>query len=384
MSTPLALEEDRVRWFRARRSGLADAPHEDAVAAARAVIGAQAQQPFPAFHGLSLRSRDRPTSSRVQSMLLEDRVLIRTWGQRDTLHLYTPEDWPLVVAARNLWPRSGRKGAMPGDEELGIARRAFTEADGPLFRRDLFDLIPQRFVDEAGEHPGVTGSAVRFAATRLIWCLAMEGLLCFAHRDGSEQAYCHRRHWLPDLDWPEEPDPSATARRLARRYLAVHGPATAHDLAHFFGANVTTARLWLRELEGETVAATCGPRTGLVLLADDADAVRTLAPDPGDGPVTLLPQWDAHLMRHRDKTWLLPDLSEAPHVWAAGGVVRPTVLLGGRIVATWSHRTTSRALKVEITPLSGWKQELLEDVHRRGEELATHLGVDDVEIAAGA
>ena len=54
-----------------------------------------------------------------------------------------------------------------------------------------------------------------------------------------------------------------------RAYLAVYGAATATDVAHFFGARVSNAKLWLAALDGELTAVRCGDRQGLLALARD-------------------------------------------------------------------------------------------------------------------
>ena len=51
---PLDLTEEQVLWFRARRNHLAGPGAADAVDAVRDVVGAQAQQLYPALHAISL------------------------------------------------------------------------------------------------------------------------------------------------------------------------------------------------------------------------------------------------------------------------------------------------------------------------------------------
>ena len=63
-----------------------------------------------------------------------------------------------------------------------------------------------------------------------------------------------------------------------RAYLAVYGAATATDVAHFFGARVSNAKLWLAALDGELTAVRCGDRQGLLALAPDIPALTVKPP----------------------------------------------------------------------------------------------------------
>jgi PAS domain S-box-containing protein len=307
----VSVSEEQVLWFRARRGHLAGPGAADVTAAARTVLGAQAQQLPPALLALSLRTKGRPAAKEIESRLLEaPRTLVRTWGQRGTLHVYDPDDWSAVIAARRAWGTGGRGGPMPSAATLSKARKAMHAADRPVTRGDLISVPPASYVRALAERAQAANmDARRLAASRLFWCLAESGEACLAHNVGSERAYATRRHWFPDLGWPKAtPSPEGSARDLARRYLAVHGPATATDIAHFFGARVASTRRWLAELDDELTAVTCGDRTGLVALTEDVRDLRKKPPTTAkDWPVRLLPLWECMLMAHGDKSWTMPD-----------------------------------------------------------------------------
>src|SRR3712207_5665196 len=93
----ITLSPEQVRWFRLRRSGLVD-PFPSPKSAASAHVGIQAQI-LPAA-GLALWNRTRGlTWEQVDSLLHEERTLIKLWSQRRTLHLFPCDEWPLVQAA---------------------------------------------------------------------------------------------------------------------------------------------------------------------------------------------------------------------------------------------------------------------------------------------
>ncbi len=380
----LEVTEDQVLWFRARRGHLAGPGAPDAAAAARAIIGAQSQQLSPSLLALSQRTAGRPTAAALELSLLEEpRELVRTWGQRGTVHVYDAvDDWALVVAAHAEWSPGPRRGVMPSEASVNRAGKALSSADRPLTRRDVEPLVSAGYVRAVEPRVSEWGlDAKRFAAGRLLWRLVLRGEACFANKYGSEQAYAARTHWFPDLSWPDWPS-AAAATELARRYLRVSGAATPQDLAHFFDAKVSTARDWLAALNAELTPVLCGERKGLVALTTDLDAL--VAPPPtraADWPLRLLPLWDCLLMSHADKSWTVPDEAERKLVWKRAGVVAPVALDRGRVVATWSHKVKRGCLEVVVEQLSRWrKSRHATQVNREAKAVARHLGLEHAEV----
>jgi len=386
--SPTAIEvtEDQVLWFRARRGHLAGPGAATAVAAARAILGAQAQQLPPALLALSLRTRGRPTAAALEKHLFRSpRKLVWTWGQRGTLHMYDPkDDWAAIVAARAEWAPGERVGPMPTAAAIAKAREVIRAAPGPITRSDLVSVAPRSYVRAIEERARAANlDPRRLAAARLFWCLAQEGDACVAENIGSERAYAARSAWFPDLAWPETPASTLEAAAfLTRRYLAVYGPATATDVGHFFGARVRDARAGLAELDRDLIPVSCGGRKGLVALEEDVDDLTANVPTTtAEWPLRLLPLWESMLMAHADKTWTVPDETERKPVWRKAAYVSAVVLARGRVVATWTHTKRAKRLDVEITPLSGWRKTKHGAATRReAKTVARHLGLEAAEV----
>ncbi len=380
-----SVTEEQVLYFRARRGHLAGPGAPTAVAAARAIIGAQSQQLPPALLALSLRCRGRPTATKLKAQLLVARRLVRTWGQRETLHLYdSATDWPQIVAARGQLEPGGRRGPMPSEATLDKALAVMKSAAGPVTRSDLISVAPRSYVSAVQDTARAAGlEARRLAAARLIWRLALRGDACLAEKVGQEQTYAPRSVWLPKLKWPRKPQsPLQAATDLARRYLAVYGAATAADVAHFFGARVTTARRWLAQLNGELSPVSCGDRKGLVALTGDIADLTTKPPAATTRwPLRLLPLWDSMLMGHADKSWTVPDETDRKAVWRKGAYVAAVALARGRVVATWSHSQRRGRLVVEVRPLSRWSPaKHAVGVRQEADAVAAHLELDGADV----
>lgn len=373
-----------VRRFRLARLGLTEGhAHPDPVTAVRRNVGIQSQVEALSLLGLSLRTAGHPDATRLARTLHDDRAMVRTWGPRDTLHLFDLATWPHVVAARSQWGKSARA-AVPVDPEVtGRARARVQGARQPLTREDLRDLVPQAWLD-GFEHPyfDTERKKWQFATGRMIWQESNAGRLAHGPKRGSEQSYVPRHIGWPALAFDHADDPPArAAAHLARRYLAAYGPATVQDLAHFFGAKVGSARTWVADLRPHLVEVEVEGRT-LLLLADDADALRDAVDAPSAG-VRLLPGYDGLLMGHADKSWTVREPSEAKAVWRSAARVSAVALDDGVIVATWTHKARAREVDVEVTPLSGWRPALAEAVEAEAHRVAQHLGRDHATLAVG-
>lgn len=370
----LRVTTEQVLSFRCRRSLLAGAGGSSLAETASQLLGAQAQVDTCAYHALALRTESRPPAKAVSQALHSEQRLVRTWGQRDTLHIYAKADWPLIVQASPLWVRSGRRGGVPPAGLVSEASQFFRQQARPLTRTDLLPLIPKSFVEELETHPGAQGSggALRFAATRVIWTLAKSGHLVFGPRVGREVSYLHRDQvW--EGRWPEFTAEEAMLI-LAERYFSLFGPATVYDLAHHFGANLGPARDWVSRLGKRLTICQHDERGELVLRQEDADELVSAGHQPIE--TRLLPDYDTALMAHRDKRWILPDAALEPLIWKKAAVVAATVLHRGRIVATWSAKKDKKNLLLKVTPLSGWEPGLEARLATEGQFLASHRGLE--------
>jgi hypothetical protein len=94
--------------------------------------------------------------------------------------------------------------------------------------------------------------------------------------------------------------------------------------------------------------------------------------DADDVPARLLGHFDALLLGYASRDLVL-DAAHAKKVQAGGGFIQPTVLVGGRVVGTWSLDRKGKAAAV-VTPfgrLPGGSHEALAE---ETADLARFLG----------
>lgn len=319
--------------------------------AAHRILGAQAQVEVWGQYALAMRTAVSSLASEVAAEAVDPPSIVRTWGQRDTLHLYALEDWPLFTAFRRHWARGGRVGGDPPEELLEQAGERFQDRGIALSRSDLFDLLPKSYLESVRNHRGAGGTdhgARRFAASRVVERLAHRGVIAFWGRSGSELTYLHRdRIWSGE--WPEM-DPLEVALEVLRRYFAAFAPATEYDAAHYLGVKITLVREWLKKLHRELAVCEHPSFGKQYALSADLETFRNV---PETWPLRLLAAYDTLLMGHKNKRWILPDPSFEKEVWAKLAVVRSTILQRGQIVGVWSvgpPGADGRALFAETFP----------------------------------
>ncbi|GLZ40004.1 winged helix DNA-binding domain-containing protein [Actinokineospora sp. NBRC 105648] len=278
--------------------GLAGPRSSTAVEAVRRVLAVQSQDVRAAR--LAVRAR---TGGLVKSDV-DDAcaagAVVRTWAMRGTLHMLATEDAGWVVQL--LGPRfahglRGRRHRLGLDDALVEQAAEVITTDVPRSRAELLaDLAAA----------GIALDAKTQAPAHLISYAAMTGRI----RRGPDRSDTEPTYVRFDPG-PAVDEPVALAR-LAERYLAGHAPATAEDFAAWSGLPLGKARTAFRGLDQPPIP-----------------------PDPGR-TVRLLGHFDGYLLGYRSRDGVVPP-ELAKRVQAGGGFIMPTVLVDGRVVATWKQ-----------------------------------------------
>ncbi len=173
--------------------------------------------------GSPIRSRSVGLTATDVDTALTDGSLLVSWLNRGPLHLVTPEDywWLHPVTTPQLQTgnlrRLAQEGVTPAQAERGAEIVAAAVADGPRTRAELRAVLDAGGVPTAGQ-----------AVVHVLLAATLRGYVVRGPMRGREQAFVAVRDWLGDP--PELPDRDELLARLARRYLAGHGPADARDL----------------------------------------------------------------------------------------------------------------------------------------------------------
>jgi hypothetical protein len=160
------------------------------------------------------------------------------------------------------------------------------------------------------------------ALIHLLFAATLQGRIVRGPLRDGQPCFADVSSWLGPA--PEPLEPSEGLARLARRYLAGHGPAGPADLARWAGVTLGKARAGCASLADEIV----GRDDGLLDLAHNGEeATAPRMPTP-----RMLGPFDPVLHGWVDRT---PLVGSHEGVVTSNGIFRATALVNGRVVGIW-------------------------------------------------
>jgi hypothetical protein len=336
---------------RIARHGLAGRPCRSPLAAAALTTALQAQDNLASRLGVRARAVD-VTDADVLRAIEVDRTIVRTWLMRGTIHLVAVDDLRWLV--RLIGPAVARKFRTRwrqiglSDDVLDRSVETLPEllADGPRTRHEIRAGLAERGVTLDSPDPQAHTHALVHASTA--------GLVCRGPDRGRHSTFVLLDDWLPSS--PSGPSGDDALAELARRYFTAFSPATAADFATWSGLPSTRAIALIRdELHEADVDGRPGYRLGEV--------------EPQRG-VRLLPAFDNYLVGYRDRSAIL-DPATQDRIYQ-GGMIRPSVLLDGRVVGSWAlDRANGR---IAVTPFGAWAAAVRRGVEAEIADVGRFLG----------
>src|SRR5215207_8083432 len=193
----------------------------------------QAQDYLGALWALGLRMKTA-TEEAVEQAIAE-RAIVRTWPMRGTLHFVAPADvrWmlelltPRVLAGRKARYRQLELDQKDFDRSRDLLVRAL-EGDRQLTRDALYEKMEAAGISTGGQR-----------GIHILQRLALDGLLCFAAREGKQPAFALLEEWVPAARMLDRDEALAA---LAERYFTSRGPATLQDFTWWSGLTVADAK----------------------------------------------------------------------------------------------------------------------------------------------
>lgn len=364
---PLTLSTHQARLLRLKSNRLLPGPgvRPDLPAqVVKAVVGIQAQD-LPAAL-LSIRARSPGlTAAQVEQARLVDRSIIWTWCLRGTLHLVAVEDagWSIPFLSPALIAGDRRRMAQLGWDDTGAAQglrilRAALEEKGALTRQEVVNLLRANHLPHQGQ-----------ASVHLLFRAAMEGFICYGPTRLNKTTVVLYEAWVGKIHPLPREDALA---ELARRYLAAYAPAGAPDLASWSGINLGEAREALQLIQKEIVVVEAA---GQPLWMLKAQIPWLEDPQPSTPLVHLLPRFDTYLLGYASRD-LTVDPAYARRVNAGGGIIRPTVLVDGRVVGTWKAIRRGKRLEIQVDPFESLPAELAPFIEAEAADIGHFLGAE--------
>jgi Winged helix DNA-binding domain len=325
----------------------------------------QAQVASAAELAVAVR-RATPRKGEVADALAKRR-LVKTWAMRGTLHLLPADElglWQAGLATYRHYLKPAWFRAFDITETQLLALiDAVGEALGgaPLTRAELADAVVVRLGDEGLREKLQQGFGAYLKPA------AFRGRLCFGPGDGQKVRFTRPDVWLGRE--VERPEGDAALREIARRYLAVHGPATREDLRRWWATTPAAAGKLLRSVEDAVEVDVEGEP--LWMLAAGAEQASTTAPARG---VRLLPAFDQYVIAATKQAehFLAGDFRD--RIYRPQGWISPVLLVDGVMAGVWRHERKGRRLVVEIEPFRRLPATARSEAEAEAERLAAFLG----------
>lgn len=378
-----------VTWAEVRRHRLARhwllerGAAKDLPRIATDVCGIHAQV-MPAAE-ISFGVRADVTRTQVRDALWRKRSLVKTYGVRGTIHIFSAAEVRLWMAARRA--RSSLDEAWEAkrlaDLGLSAARRdQLVEAmdaalaQGPLTLKELGVEVVRRTGAWAGETKGdywVQGWPVWRIA---ISTAAQRDLLCFGPPKGQEVTFVRLDDWIGEgKRWDE----AEALRVVFRRFLETYGPASPAEFNRWFLLPVRSAKQLAHEMRGQVSEITVEGRRLLTINSDFHEAAAS------EASTRLLPHFDCYLRGFYPREQLGGDHAKR----AAGGTGQvPVLLVDGQVAGVWERRPKGSRLTMRVESFVPLRKRQVRDLEAEAQRIGkvlekeTELELGPVEVRA--
>lgn len=265
--------------------------------------------------------------------------IIRTWGQRGTLHIMAPQDvrWMLQLFTPRLYTAyAGHFRRLELD--AGVLKKSNNAIarilEGKqLTRKELMFLLEKKGIN-------TTGLRANFLMVRAAW----DGILCLGLKRAKEFTYTSLDDFAPISKTLTREEAGA---ELARRYFLSHSPATLQDFTWWSGLNVVDAKKALENSKHELTAEVFKGQTYWM-------PQKQLTPQAISGTY-MLPAFDEYLISYRDRNNATSECREKNIIFTNNGIFNPIIIEKGMVKGTWKRSFKKNGVSIEATtfkPLS--------------------------------
>jgi hypothetical protein len=319
-----------VAQQRLHNQGIATTPFENPLDVVRWFGAVQAQDYLGSLWALGLRMPHASEASVERAVA--DRLIVRTWPMRCTLHFVAAEDarWMLgLLGARTIARGAARYRQLELDEAtFAKSRRVLTralEGGRQLTRAELAAVLERHGIATGGQ--------------RLIHIMnrvSLEGLTCYAARRGKQFTFALLDEWVTSDRTLARDEALA---ELAERYFGSHGPATLQDFVWWSSLTTTDARAGI-EMAGSR------------LRREDFDGqtywLSPSTPDAKGEPARahLLPAFDEYTVAYKDRSAVLHP-SHAQRANISFAILSPTIVIDSTVVGTWKRTLKRDSVRIE-------------------------------------
>lgn len=320
----LATERQAWRFF--NHGLLTTAP--TAMAVTQQSVGIQGQAQRMAELNLALRS---PTLTQADlQTAYANQALVRSWGQRWTVHLMTPADWNLVINAR-------ASEHLPNNYYLGrreAVLRAVTEISTILVEQPMID------------RPTTLAILARHKLNAEDLYAVLQTLTATGVGYLDAGIPTQKFHFIAAGEHYQPLAQSSAIKQLILRYLDGFAPATIQDFAKWSGIKISKIRPIWQTMVPELTRVSLN---GTDYFSHHAVSSAKLAAwmEQMTCSVIIAARFDSLMTGYVNKDWLM-DTEHQTIMWSKNGLLMAPVIIHGRVVGKWEIAVTKTSVSFTV------------------------------------
>lgn len=282
------------------------------------LLGIQAQYHSIAFYNIFNRTK-YTNKQDFLSDIKNDNNIIKSWGSRQTLHLYTPEVWQNLIQllkSESVWTDHYLKkyGLLP-ENQITLLYKVLKE-NQVMTRKELECVF--------GEKSKIlfNWSAIFLKASRL----------GFLYMEGQEDV---KKYYYNE--YLNESNKNNLLEKVARAYFKAYGPATSKDFAHFLG------------VKQKFFPLDFFPARFNFFKYNDTNYYYTnlFKEDIRFPSILLLGKFDPLLVSYEDKNWICQQ-EQRHFIWQKAGQIEAIILTNGYFTGTWRYKIQGRWITIHV------------------------------------
>lgn len=289
---------------------------------------------------------------------INDKLIMRTWGLRGTLHYVAPADihWLVgLIAPRQISGNARRYKELELDEPTLLrARDLIAEAlqgGKHLTRDELFAMLQANGISTAGQ--------------RGFYMLQRPGLERLIYQGAMRRNVTTFLALDPGQTLPQD----EAAAHLARRYFTSHGPAALTDFVGWSGLLISEARAGLESIKSELIEET---------IDDQSYWLSPEIPQKPERSLYLLPGFDEYVLGYKNRDDVL-DPQFANAICPGGnGMFMSTIVSDGHIIGTWKRTVKKMMVEIALEPFHRLDDYQMEAIRDAAEGYGKFLGLEAV------
>jgi hypothetical protein len=333
----------QLRALRISKSGLLET-FSHPIDCVSQLVGVQSQISSASALSIAFRTRNF-SNENFQESLYKEKSLIRLWGQRNTLHVYTIQDWSIIVSAfreRYSWALKKflKHGGTLDDYKILLDRLAVILLEnGCLSRQEIIREL------------GLEVDSLICSWGGLLIDAAYRGMIC----DSGNATFIHPSLWL-QAKKINSYDYVTANQILIKKYISAYGPVTPKDIAHWYGISLKETHKYIQQIDSSIQRLYIGHEEFLIQEDENVDFLKGKSIDSNELPPIFLYRFDPLLLAYKNKNWISSD-DFSKRIWGAAGHVSGVILESGMAVGTWRYIRNGKNVNMDVSPFKRFRKE---------------------------